>query len=374
MPSRRSFLATGSTLLTGILAGCSRTILSQSPNGTQWTASVPEPTSLSPPCVTNGWLAVGGYHDGQLENSQLAVFDATNGTRQWDVDLGRITGLTASDGCIYVGEKGGPRGTQAQIYAFDAPSGEQLWTQAMNNLASALTVTNEALYAANGSLAALETSDGTLRWEQSSIAGTNFTVVAAPDDQLAADDTAVYFGDQGGVVALSPSDGTLLWAWQPEDWPSTTVGPLPVDTRVYVGADGIVAALDRTTGQLQWRSSFGMDARVQGFHRTESSLLVAEATTQAPSGTFGTVYELSLRNGTGRYERRFETPVTQTTSTSDTFVIGTDAGQITWVDGLSFFDQPKTTISNETILLGAGDEHVFVQTTNGTLYALSRPS
>ena len=374
MPSRRSFLATSGTLLAGVLAGCSGTILSQSPDGTQWTASVPEPTSLSPPCVTNGWVAVGGYHSSQSGNSQLAVFDATDGTRQWDIDLERITGLTASDGRIYAGERGGPRGAQAQIYAFDESSGEQLWTQAVNNLASALTVSDETLYAANGSLAALETSDGTLRWEQSSIDGIDFTVIAAPDDQLAADDTAVYFGNQGGVVTLSPSDGTLLWAWQPENWPSTTVGPLPVDTHVYVGADGNVAALDRTTGQLQWRSSFGMDARVQGFHKTESSLLVAESTAQAPSGTFGTLYELSLQNGTERYERRFETPVTQTTSTLDRFIVGTDAGRVTWVDRLSSFEQAQTTISSETFLLGAGDEQVFAQTTNGTLYALTQPS
>ena len=131
MPSRRSFLATSGTLLAGVLAGCSGTILSQSPDGTQWTASVPEPTSLSPPCVTNGWLAVGGYHSSQSGNSQLAVFDATDGTRQWDIDLERITGLTASDGRIYAGERGGPRSAQAQIYAFDASSGEQLWTQAV---------------------------------------------------------------------------------------------------------------------------------------------------------------------------------------------------------------------------------------------------
>jgi outer membrane protein assembly factor BamB len=249
-----------------------------------------------------------------------------------------------------------------------------LWTQAVNNLASALTVSDETLYAANGSLAALETSDGTLRWEHSSIDGIDFTVIAAPDDQLAADDTAVYFGNQGGVVALSPSNGTLLWAWQPENWPSTTVGPLPVDTHVYVGADGNVAALDRTTGQLQWRSSFGMDARVQGFHKTESSLLVAESTAQAPSGTFGTLYELSLQNGTERYERRFETPVTQTISTLDRFIVGTDAGRVTWVDRLSSFEQAQTTISSKTFLLGAGDEQVFAQTTTGTLYALTQPS
>ncbi|WP_460922553.1 outer membrane protein assembly factor BamB family protein [Salinarchaeum chitinilyticum] len=299
------------------------------------------------------------------------MFDTAEGTHQWDVDLGRMTGLAASDGRIYVGERGGPGGTQGKIYAFRAASGEQLWTQGVNNLASALAVEDTTLYAANGSLAALETSDGTVRWERSSVAGSSFTVIVAPDDQLAADDAAVYFGDREGTVALSPADGTLQWAWRPDDWPGTTVGPRPTDDRVYVGGDGIVAGLDRETGQLRWRSSFGMDARVQGLHRTESSLIVAESTTRPPSGTFGTLYELSLQNGTERYERRFSAPVARTTATADSFVVGTDSGQIAWVDGLSSFEQ--TTISSEAFLLGAGDERVFVQTANGTLYALAHP-
>ena len=374
MPSRRSVLATGSTIFAGALAGCATPLLSQQPAGTEWTAAVPEPASLSPPVLTDGLLVVGGYRDGDLETSQLVAFDAVDGTEQWTVDFGRMTGLTAANGRVYVGEKGGPHTTLAEISAYEAASGDRLWTQTVNNVASALTVADGTLYAANGSLAALRTSDGSRLWEQSSVAGTGFTVVAAPDDQLAADDTAVYFGDQNGIVSLAPSDGSLRWAWRPDDWPGTTVGPLPIDTTVYVGGEGVVTALTRSNGDRRWRTSFGMDARVRGVHRTESSLLVAEATTQAPSGTFGTVYELSLRDGVERYESRFESPVTHTASTSDTFVIGTDAGRITWFEGSSFFEHPETTLPSEAFLLSADDDLAFAQTTDGTLYAVSPPS
>jgi outer membrane protein assembly factor BamB len=151
MPSRRSFLATGGALVAGAFAGCTDSLLAQSPAGTQWSASVPAPTPLSPPVTTNGLLAVGGYRDGRLENGRLTVFDAAGGTRRWEVDLGRMTGLTAGNGRVYVGERGGPRGARARIRAFDAASGEQLWTRGVSNLASALTVANDTLYAANGS-------------------------------------------------------------------------------------------------------------------------------------------------------------------------------------------------------------------------------
>ncbi|MDS0294986.1 PQQ-binding-like beta-propeller repeat protein [Halogeometricum luteum] len=373
MPSRRSFLATGGTLAAGAFAGCIDSLLAQSPAGTQWSASVPAPTSLSPPVTTNGLLAVGGYRDGRLENGRLTVFDAASGTRRWEVDLGRMTGLTAANGRVYVGEKGGPRGARARIRAFDAASGEQLWTRGVSNLASALTVANDTLYAANGSLVALETSDGTRRWERTSVDGLDFTVVVAPEDQLAADEAAVYFGDRGGIVALAHGDGAPRWVARPDDWSTATVGPLPVGGRVYVGAEGTVASLDRTTGDLQWRTSFGSDARVQGFHRAGSSLLVAEATTNPPSGTFGTLYELSVDDGAERYETRFDAPVTQTASTEGLFVVGVDTGSLTWFRNISFVEESETTLPTERYVLGAGEERVFAQSTDGTLYALSQP-
>lgn len=371
MPSRRSILAAGSAALSGFLAGCSASPLSQSPAGTNWSASVPQPASLAPPVVAGDRVTVGGHRDGDLERGRVVVFDATTGERLWQYDLGRTTGLTATNDAVYVGEKGGQRG--ARLVAFDAATGERRWTQSVGNLASALTVADGVLYAANGSLAALDTTDGAIRWEHESVADADFTVVAAPDDQLAADDRAVYFGDQRGVVALDPADGRLDWRWRPDQWGGTGVGPTLVGDTIYAGADGAIAALDAATGESRWRTSFGMDARVHGVHETESTLLVAEATDEAPSDTFGTVYELSRDDGRERYETRFDAPVARTASTAETFVVGTAAGQLTWTDGASSFDQPETTLPSETYVLGGGGEQAFAQTDAGTLYALSAP-
>ncbi|ELY64537.1 Pyrrolo-quinoline quinone beta-propeller repeat protein [Natrinema versiforme JCM 10478] len=282
-----------------------------------------------------------------------------------------MTGLVAAGGTVYVGEKRGAN--QSRVLAFDARTGAQRWTQTVATLSSAMTVANETLYTANGGLAALETADGSIRWEQSRIAETDFTVVAAPDDQLAADDGAVYFGDVDGVVAISPTDGTASWSWRPEQWEATAVGPVPVDDAIYVGGSGDVVALDATDGAARWRTPFGRGAEITGVRATESSLLVAESTDSAPSDMFGTVYELSLEDGSEWYEIRFDAPVTQAASTTATLVVGTDDGTVTWTNGASFFDRYETSLPTKDFRLGAAGKQAFAQTTEGTLWALSPP-
>lgn len=373
MPSRRSLLSTGGVVLSSVLAGCSSLGLSRTPSGTDWTASVPQPATLSPPVVTGDRLVVGGHRNGALEDGRVAALDTKSGEHHWSRDVGRMTGLTAANDTVYVGEKGGSAGSRARVLAFDAETGERRWTQPVANLASALAVAGDTLYAANGTLAALDAEDGSIRWEQTTVAGTDFTVVVAPDDQLAADDSAVYFGDERGVVALDPADGSRVWTWRPDQWDWTTVGPIPVGERIYVGADDAVASLDRATGELRWQTSFGADARVQGLHETESSLLVAEATDEPPSDTFGTMYELAVGTGRERYETRFETPVMRTASTTETFIVGTEAGKLVWTDGASSFGRRETTLPSESFVLGGAGEQAFAQTGSGTLYALSPP-
>ena len=371
MSSRRSFLASVGAALSAVTAGCSSLPRLRTPPGTDWSASVPQPGALAPPSVTDGLVAVGGLRDGDLYKGRVMVFDTETGDRRWQHDFGRMTGLTAANGSVYVGEKEGSR--RARVLAFDAETGERRWTQAVGNLASAMAVADGTLYTANGGLTALDTSNGAIRWDRSNVGDTHFTVVVAPDDQLGANGRAVYFGDENGVVALSPADGSLAWSWRPNRWDWTDAGPIPSGDTVYVGGGGDVVSLDSKDGSVQWRTSFGQDAWILGFHETASSLLVAEATDEAPSDTFGTVYELSLQDGSERYETRFDAPVTQTASTAETFVVATRAGRITWTDGASFFDQFETTISSDGFLLGAAGKRAFAQTEDGTLWALSPP-
>ncbi|ELY77752.1 Pyrrolo-quinoline quinone beta-propeller repeat protein [Natrinema pellirubrum DSM 15624] len=355
-----------------MIGGCASLPGLRDPDGADWSASVPEPGTLSPPVATEGVVVAGGRRDDDIASGRLKAFDTETGERQWEFDFGRMTGLTAADGTVYVGEKRGSN--RARILAFDARTGDRRWTQRVANLSSAMTVANGTLYTANGGLAAIETDGGTIRWERSGVAETGFTVVAAPDDQLAADDHAVYFADADGVVALSTTDGTASWRWRPEQWEAPAVGPTPIGDAVYVGGGSDIVALDEADATARWRTSFGRAAGVTGFHTTESSLLVAEGTDEAPSDTFGTVYELSLKDGGERYEMRFDAPVTQTASTATTFIVGTNDGTVEWTDGASFFEQFETTLPTGNYVLGGAGERAFAQTSEGTLWTLSPPA
>ncbi|WP_193365037.1 outer membrane protein assembly factor BamB family protein [Natrinema altunense] len=371
MSSRRSVLATGVGICSSGIAGCVSLPWLREPDGADWSASVPEPGAFASPVTTEGVVVAGGSRDGGLENGQLVAFDTETGDQQWEHEFGRPTGLLAADGTVYVGEK--RESGQSRISAFDARTGTRRWRQTVSNHSSAMAVANGTLYAANGGLAALETADGSVRWEQSHVPETGFTVVAAPDDQLAADDHAVYFGDADGVVAISPTDGTTTWSWRPAQWEATAVGPVPIDDTVYVGGGGDVVALDAADGSGRWRTPFGRGAEIMGVHATDSSLLVAESTDDAPSDTFGTVYQLSAADGSERYEMRFDAPVTRAASTTAMFVVGTADGTVTWTDGASFFARPETSLPTNGFGLGAAGEQAFAQTSDGTLWALSPP-
>ncbi len=327
---------------------------------------------LTPPVATDGVVVAGGRREGNLKDGRLVAFDTETGKQKWEREFGRMTGVAAADGTVFAGEKRVP--DRSRVVAFDAHTGERRWTQTVANLSSSMAVANGTLYTANGSLAAIETADGSIRWERSAVDGTDFTVVAAPDDQLAADDDAVYFGDSDGVIALAAADGTLTWRWRPERWDVTAVGPTPIDDTVYVGGGGDAVALDETDGSPRWRTSFGRGAEIMGFHGSDSSLLVAEKTDAAPSDVFGTIYELSLEDGSERYEMRFDAPVERAVSTAATFVIGTDDGTVTWTDGASFFPRSETSLSTGDFALGAAGERAFAQTSDGTLWALSPPA
>ena len=372
MPSRRSFLETGVASLSIAVAGCSSLPRLRRPDGTDWTGSVPTPGLLRPPVTTEGIVVAGGRRENDGEQGRLVAFDAETGAKQWNQEFGRMTGLTAADGSIYVGEK--RDGDRARIRSLEAETGTRRWTRTVSNLASAMTVADDTLYTANGTLTALATADGSHRWERTRVGETDFTVVGAPDDQLGVDTRSILFGDHNGVVALAPSDGSLVWRWNPEQWDGTTVGPLPVDETIYVGGSGSVVALDRTDGSVRWRTAFGRDAEVTGLHVTESTVLVAEKTDDAPSDSFGTIYELSLEDGSERYELRFDTPIARAASTATTFVVGTTDGTVTWTGGASFFDRSETTLPTDDYVLGAAGTRAFAQTDDGTLWALSPPA
>jgi outer membrane protein assembly factor BamB len=362
MPSRRRLLATCSAAAVGGLAGCTG-LLDDPPDGTVWSASVGGATPLSPPALTAGVVAAAGP-DGGPEDGRVDAFHAESGDRRWSKDVGRVTGVEAAGGAVYVGVKTG--GDSGRVLAFDAKSGERHWNGSVDNLASAMAAADGTLYAANGGLAAIDPADGSVRWEFDDRGGATFTIVVAPGEQLAADGRRVVYD---GVVALAPVDGSV--EWRADTGFSTNAGPALGNETVYVGGDngdGLVA-LDAASGDVRWTRTFGQSAGVVGVRPTDRSVLVATGTAGV-GGEFGTVYELDSEDGIERREMRFDAPVRGTTTGGDWFVVRTSEGAVVCFEAETLTEEWRTEVSASALLATDG-ERAYAQTTDGTLRALA---
>ncbi|WP_134669420.1 outer membrane protein assembly factor BamB family protein [Halorussus marinus] len=365
MPSRRRFLATCSAAAVSGLAGCTG-LLDDPPEGTVWSASVGGASPLSPPALTGRVVAAAGP-DGDLEDGRVDAFDAASGERRWSKEVGRVTGVEAAGGVVYVGVKAG--GDSARVLAFDARSGERRWNGSVRNLASAMAAADGALYAANGGLAAIDPADGSVRWQFDDRDGATFTIVVAPGEQLAADGRRVVYGGNGGIVALAPADGSVEWRADTDF--STNAGPALGDGTAYVGGDNGdgLAALDATSGDVRWTRTFGQSAGVAGIRPTDRSMLVATGTAGV-GGSFGTLYELDPETGVERRETRFDAPVRGTATGGDWFVVRTAEDTVACFDAETFTEAWRTELSASALLATDG-ERAYAQTTDGTLWALA---
>jgi len=104
----------------------------------------------------------------------------------------------------------------------------------------------------NSGIAAIEVTDGTVRWEQ-----------AAPGGSLCAINDTLYIGADGGtapdtpdVRAVETSTGQQVWSFKTEAT-SDVYHLLAGSKTLYVGRLGYVDALARKDGELRWRQSVG---------------------------------------------------------------------------------------------------------------------
>lgn len=245
------------------------------------TAAVETSSSLvqygvnSPPVVANGRVFVTTF-------IEVLCFDAESGKRLWrGPEMNGIMACpTVSDGTVLI-NTGGFDGVQPQLRAFNAASGEELWTyktsgesrsvpavgetqafisstgglhaidlmsgkerfvleEAAHDNGATPVVHDGTVYAINadGTLVAADTTDGTVRWR--------FTVSSEtypPNVPPVVSDGVVYTHSESGVVALDATDGSTVATSQVTAWPDGLVGDV-----LYVSGDGTVSALDAASG------------------------------------------------------------------------------------------------------------------------------
>lgn len=371
----RAATTAGATATVGGLAGCLG-FGERGPEAAAWRASTTAGVGRTSPVVSSNVVATLGHRE-DGDGGRIAGFDADTGEERWSANVGRPTGLAADGDHVYAGVK--TSGDTGRVVAFTADRGERKWTAEVRNLASALAAPGDTVYAANGTLAAIDPADGSVRWEVAEAAGADFAVLAAPDDQLAATDGAAVFADVDRTVALSRRDGTTAWQHALDDWQSSTAGPYVTDDRVYVGSSEAqqVVALERdgTDGggaiERAWRREYASAGTVVGFHVQNRSLVVASRTRPSADDGTGTVRVVDPTDGSVERTVELAGAPARTASAQDRFVVATGDGTVVGFD--VGWDDPelwRATLSGEDVRVATDGQTGYAHADDGTLWAL----
>jgi outer membrane protein assembly factor BamB len=241
----------GDTLL--VLAGT--TLSATSLNGGQVAWQVAGGTPYRPPTVTDGrvcWLSWQGEDTPGGRAGLLQSLDLQTGERRWQQPLGDLAipgGAVVSRGSVY---------TSTPPAAFEAETGRQRWQAAFAESGVGGPAVDEAsgmVYVGlaggsgdDGAVAALDASDGRVRWRTSLEAD-----VLNPLEALwLSGGTVVVPTGSGAVVGLDGVTGAVLWHYTPAvpRLASVTVA----QGRVWlVLQNGEVIGLDASSGRVAAR-------------------------------------------------------------------------------------------------------------------------
>ncbi|TKX61730.1 Pyrrolo-quinoline quinone [Halorubrum sp. ASP1] len=201
------------------------------------------------PAVTDEGVFVGGGYETQT----VAAFDH-DGTERWRNDLGEYASAPAvADGTVVYGA-GGPR-----VVAYDATSGEELWTADVDGDATATpTVTDGRVLVGTraGTLYALDLSDGSAAWTVD-LPGPVRRSAAVADDRAVVP-------TELGLVAVG-NDGERLWS---DEGVAGATAPMVAGGTAYLGDGRTVRAIAVDDGAELWsfrtRRRSPTDAFLQG--------------------------------------------------------------------------------------------------------------
>jgi outer membrane protein assembly factor BamB len=373
MLSRRAVLRAAATSVAtatiGGLAGCLG-FGDDGPEAAAWRASTTAGIGRTSPVVSSNVVATLGHRE-DGDGGRIAGFDADTGEERWSANVGRPTGLAADGDHVYAGVK--TSGDTGRVVAFTADRGERKWIAEVRNLASALAATGDTVYAANGTLAAIDADDGRVRWEAEERADTGFSVLYAPDDQLAATDDVVAFADTDSLHGLSPDDGATVWDHPFSDWETSTAGPYVVNDRLYVGSSEAqqVVAVDRERGERAWRREYASAGTVVGFHAQNRSLVVAARTRPGTDEGTGSVRVLDPADGAVGRTVDLDAPPARTASAQDRFVVALGDGTVVGFD--VGWDDPelwRASLGGEDVRVATDGQTGYAHADDGTLWAL----
>jgi outer membrane protein assembly factor BamB len=217
----------------------------------------PDPVALLP--AERAWFVSvpfapigGGAMDAErvyvpLREEWLFALDRETGALSWSREIEAATAPVVSDGKLFVVSR-------SQVRAFDAATGEDVWAVPLPARVSApLAVAAGSLVATvdPGIAIVFRTTDGEETWRRSLGAPSQYAPVFGGRN-------AVYFSlSDGRVVALDSADGSLRWQ---QMLPGMVSEPTVAPDRVVIGStDNFFYALDADSGKLEWKWRGGGD-------------------------------------------------------------------------------------------------------------------
>jgi outer membrane protein assembly factor BamB/serine/threonine protein kinase len=177
------------------------------------------------------------------------------GTKLWSFHAPGpvVSGPVTAGNAVFAADdnpNGGPE--SHNVYAFDAATGDVIWTAAnYAEFYTWLAVNNNLLYFGSDfhTVTALSCKNGHMAWQYT----TGDIVASAP----AVSGNAVYIGSSDQYIyALNAANGNRIWRYMTGG--PVQSGPAATNRAVYAGSnDGKVYAIDATSGSLMWLFPIG---------------------------------------------------------------------------------------------------------------------
>lgn len=190
----------------------------------------------STPAVTRDCVYCG------LADGTVVAIDSTTGDVRWDVSVqaplaGALTVTNTPDGVLYVGHQSG-------LSAFDAVSGDELWTHDTDKeVVGSPAVSDDLVIAGSkyGAVFALEAETGDEVWT----APTDGVPVCGPT----ATTDRIYVADDDGTMIAMATDTGQSWFTYEIDAPFTATPTVVEDAAFVPAADGYLHVTDTTFGR-----------------------------------------------------------------------------------------------------------------------------
>ena len=170
-------------------------------------------------------------------NGNLSAFDAGDGSVAWrgSLDATGFGAQAATGRSVYAVD-------DTSVVAFDPADGSRNWSVGGFDRTGALVAGNDTLYASvdNGTetgVVALDARTGERRWFQPRV-----DISFHDTGRMTATDESLYVAASDGTLyALDRTDGTEQWAWTPDAAPAY---PTPINDSLYVVAGDTLYALE----------------------------------------------------------------------------------------------------------------------------------